>query len=173
VIRTNARTNGHTHESAGFDALTGVWNRNGFVAAATPMFLSCRRRGAPMALAYFDFDAGDRSPAFALDASMDLVLMTMAEQMRGAFRATDIVGRVEPLRFAVLLTDCTDAALKAVEGVRVIADDARSSLGISLAVGMIRATSEADLEELMAAADLRAKAVKHEQGGANGAAPGS
>jgi len=168
VIRTNARTNGHTSESVGFDALTGVWNRSGFVAAATPMFLSCRRRGAPMALAYFDFDPGGSSPDLELDASMDLVLMAMAQQMRGSFRATDIVGRVEPLRFAVLLTDCTDAALKAVEGVRVVADDAHSSLGISLAVGMIRATSEANLEELMLATDDRLQAVKHQQGGANG-----
>jgi len=155
---TGARTNGHVRESVGLDALTGVWNKSGFLAAATPMFLSCRRRAAPMALAYFDFDSDD-------PAQTELVLMAMAAQMRAAFRATDIVGRVEPLRFAVFLTDCTDEALKAVEGVRAITDETRASLGISLAVSMVRSTNEATLEDLMGAADRRANAVKRDQRG--------
>jgi GGDEF domain-containing protein len=116
-----------------------------------------------MALAYFDFD--DLAHRLALDAAMEHVLMAMAEQMRTAFRATDIIGRVEPLRFAVLLADCTDEALNAVEGVRAITNNSRASLGISLAVGMVRTTTEATIEDLMGAADRRANAVKRDQAG--------
>jgi diguanylate cyclase (GGDEF)-like protein len=116
-----------------------------------------------MALAYFDFD--ELSYSLAHDVAMEHVLMTMAEQMRSAFRATDVIGRVESRRFAVLLTDCTDEALNAVEGVRAVTSNSRSSLGISLTVGMVRMTTEATIEDLMGAADRRANAVKRDQAG--------
>ncbi len=62
-MRTKSRSNGYnghnsqngqggnqgqSRQPAGIDELTGVWNRAGFVASATPMFRSCQRRGAPI-----------------------------------------------------------------------------------------------------------------------------
>ena len=118
VIQSKASTNGHTRERAGIDDLTGTWNRAGFIAAATPMFLSCQRREAPVSLAFFEFhtDAG-----YAADPkTVEQILVGMGELMRKAFRASDVVGRVDPRRFVVLLADCTDEALAAIDGVRAL-----------------------------------------------------
>jgi GGDEF domain-containing protein len=157
-----APTNGSTVETIGFDELTGVWNRPGFIAAATPMFLSCQRRAAPMALAYFDFHRADMNKSIALNATMQQVLVAMASQMRKAFRASDVIGRIDQLRFAVLLADCTNEALHAVEGVRAITDASTSADGLSLKVAMVRAATEGTLEEFMQVADVRAREVGRE-----------
>ncbi len=171
-MRTKGQTNGHNVQiaekvqsgprpRAGVDELTGVWNRAGFVAAATPMFRSCQRRKAPVALAYFDFYVDDVTIAVPGDPTVDRVLATMGELMRRAFRASDIVGRLDSLRFAVLLPDCTDDALAAVDGVRMLNDDPSSQL--QLAAAMVRNVTGGTLDDLMFAADARAKQVKREQ----------
>jgi diguanylate cyclase (GGDEF)-like protein len=161
VIRNKERTNGHSSQKAGLDELTGVWNRDGFIAAATPMFVSCQRRDAPIALAYFDFHTTDSGSA-ADDGTVDRVLMAMGELMRKAFRASDIVGRVGKLRFAVLLPDCTEEALAAVDGVRALNEASASPNQLTLTAGMVRSTPESTLEELMQAADARTKEIKRD-----------
>jgi GGDEF domain-containing protein len=148
----------------GIDELTGVWNRAGFIAAATPMFRSCVRREAPIALAYFDFYVDGTNVPSPGDPTVDRVLVAMSELMRKAFRASDIVGHIDPLRFAVLLPDCTDAALAAVDGVRTLTDESTSNL--KLAAGMVRNIPSGTLDDLMFAANERAKQVKREQLGA-------
>ncbi|HEV7527002.1 MAG TPA: diguanylate cyclase, partial [Acidimicrobiia bacterium] len=85
------RTNGHTGQRAAVDELTGTWNRAGFVAAATPMFESCQRRGTPIALAYFDFHTTDGTETTPDDVAVDQVLLAMANLMRKAFRSSDII----------------------------------------------------------------------------------
>ena len=160
MIRNKARTNGHTRTKAGLDELTGVWNRPGFVAAATPMFISCQRRGAPVALAYFDFHTPNGDAADP--ATVDRVLLSMAELMRKAFRSSDVIGRIGKLRFAVLLPDCTEEALAAVDGVRALNDASSSPNQLSLAAGMVRNTAGGSLEELMRAADVRTREIKRD-----------
>ena len=159
MIRNKARTNGHTRQTAGIDKLTGVWNRPGFVAAATPMFVSCQRRESPIALAYFDFHVIDATAAD--DPTIDRILMAMAELMRKAFRASDIIGRVDRLRFAVLLSDCTDEALAAIDGVRALTD-ATAPQRLTLTAGMVRSTSDGSLEDLMRAADIHTRDIKRD-----------
>lgn len=160
MIRNKARTNGHTRTKAGLDELTGVWNRPGFVAAATPMFVSCQRRGAPVALAYFDFQMPEGDGVD--QATVDRVLMSMAEMMRKAFRSSDIIGRVGKLRFAVLLPDCTKEALAAVDGVRALNDATSGPHQLRLAAGMVRNTGGGTLEELMRAADVHTREIKRD-----------
>jgi GGDEF domain-containing protein len=138
-----------------------VWNRAGFIAAATPMFRSCVRRDAPIALAYFDFYVDGTTVPSPGDPTVDRVLVSMSELMRKAFRASDIVGHIDPLRFAVLLPDCTDAALAAVDGVRTLTDESTSNL--KLAAGMVRNIPGGTLDDLMFAASERTKQVKREQ----------
>jgi GGDEF domain-containing protein len=163
-MRTEPKTNGHSRQTVGIDELTGVWNRAGFAAAASPVFRSCQRREAPVALAYFDFYSGDSTISLTLDPTIDRVLMAMGELMRKAFRASDVVGRIEALRFAVLLPDCTDEALAAVAGVRALTDGSTSRL--ALAAGMVRNTVGGTFDDLMFAADMRTKQIKREQLGA-------
>jgi diguanylate cyclase (GGDEF)-like protein len=156
----NGQANGHLPDAVGIDELTGVWNRAGFVAAATPMYVSCQRRNSPIALAYFDFDHADSSRSPEQQATIDRVLMMMAGQLRKAFRASDLVGRVDTFRFAVLLTDCTDEALAAVDGVRALSDDLSSLSGLTLTAGMVRTAASGTLDELMFAAEAKLTELK-------------
>jgi GGDEF domain-containing protein len=152
-MRSKTRTNGHTRQKPGIDELTGAWNRAGFVAAASPMLLSCQRRAAPVSLAFFQFHAD----AAVMDPkTVDQVLLGMAELTRKAFRATDIVGRVDPLRFVVLLPDCTDDALNAIDGVRALTD-ATAPQRLTLTAGMVISTPDGTLEDLLHAAEIRAR----------------
>lgn len=154
--KSKISTNGHTREreKAGLDELTGLWNRAGFIAAATPMFVSCERRQAPVSLAFFEFHAD--AAAIADGSTLDQVLMGMAEMMRRAFRGSDIAGRVDPLRFVVLLTDCTDDALAAIDGVRALTD-ATAPQRLTLTAGMVRGEPGGTLQGLLDAAELRAR----------------
>jgi diguanylate cyclase (GGDEF)-like protein len=158
----NGQANGHTSETVGIDDLTGVWNRAGFVAAATPMYVSCQRRDSPIALAYIDFDHADSARSPEQDATIDRVLMMMAGQLRKAFRASDLVGRIDTFRFAVLLTDCTDEALAAIDGVRALSDDLSSLSGLTLTAGMVRSAASGTLDDLMLAADAKQKELKQD-----------
>jgi diguanylate cyclase (GGDEF)-like protein len=159
--RVNGQTNGHSLPAVGIDELTGVWNRAGFIAAATPMYVSCQRRESPIALAYFDFDHSDSARTPEQGATIDRVLMMMAGQLRKAFRASDVVGRIDTFRFAVLLTDCTDEALAAVDGVRALSDDLSSLSGLTLTAGMVRSEASGTLDDLMLAADRKLKVLKN------------
>lgn len=158
--RVNGQANSHAPQAVGIDELTGVWNRAGFVAAATPMYVSCQRRDSPIALAYFDFDHSDSARSPEQDATIDRVLMMMAAQLRKAFRASDLVGRIDTFRFAVLLTDCTDEALAAVDGVRALSGDLSSLSGLTLTAGMVRSAASATLDDLMLEADAKLKDLK-------------
>jgi diguanylate cyclase (GGDEF)-like protein len=163
--KTVVGTNGHTGEKIGIDGLTGVWNRAGFVAAATPMLLSCQRREAPVALGYFDVLAphAPHAPRVSGDRTIDRVLMAVAQQMRKTFRDCDIIGRVDTLRFAVLFADCTDEALAAAEGVRAVTDTSKSPKGLTLAVGLVQGSRDGTLGDLMREADERAQDIKDDQ----------
>jgi len=155
-MRSKMSTNGHTRasEKAGLDELTGVWNRAGFLAAATPMFVSCQRRDAPVSLAFFEFHTDARRPPDP--TTIDQVLMGMAALTRKAFRASDVAGRVDPLRFVVLLSDCTDDALSAIDGVRALTD-ATAPQRLTLTAGMVSSTPGGTLEDLLHAAEMRAR----------------
>jgi diguanylate cyclase (GGDEF)-like protein len=160
VIKNKARTNGHTTEKAGIDDLTGLWNRAGFVAAATPMFQSCQRREAPIALAYFDFHSNDPSGSVAEGPAVDQVLLAMAQLMRKAFRTSDVIGRLAQLRIAVLLPDCTEEALAAVDGVRALSAATDAPDALALTAGMVRSAPGANLDDLMRAADVHARDLR-------------
>jgi GGDEF domain-containing protein len=157
--------NGDTQQTVGLDDVTGVWNRAGFIAAAKPMFASGQRRAAPVALAYFDICATDATRPLPRDAAMQSMLLSMTRQMRKIFRESDIIGRVDTLRFAVLFADCDDAVLSAVEGLRHVPETS-SPAERSLAVGLVRSASGMTLEDLMHAADVRTNEVRTDLVGA-------
>jgi GGDEF domain-containing protein len=142
-------------EKVGLDALTGVWNRAGFIAAATPMFVVCQRRVAPVTLGYFDIRSTHENRSTADKVMLNEVLKAVANQMGKTFRDCDIVGRIDPLRFAVLFADCTDEALGAIEGVRAVTDESTPPNSNVLTIAMVEGAPEATLGGLMHEADLR------------------
>ncbi len=161
-MRTKPKTNGHSRETVGIDDLTGVWNQAGFIAAATPIFRSCQRREAPIALAYFDFYSTDSSISLTQDPTIDRVLDGDGRaDAQGVPRLRPRRPASSSMRFAVLLPDCTDDALAAVAGVRALTDGSTSRL--ALAAGMVRNIPGGTFDDLMFAADTRTKQIKREQ----------
>jgi GGDEF domain-containing protein len=152
---TNARANRYPAAKAGLDELTGVWNRAGFIAAATPMFVMCQRRAAPATLGYFDVQSGCATRSPGDDAMLSGVLKSVAKQMGKTFRDCDVIGRIDTFRLAVLFADCTDEALGAIEGVRAVTDESTPQHSNILTVAMVEATPNSTFEDLMHQADLR------------------
>jgi GGDEF domain-containing protein len=151
------------------DELTGVWNRAGFIAAATPMFVVCQRRSAPATLGYFDVRSTRMNHTTADKRVLNGVLKAVSTQMGKTFRDCDVIGRIDTLRFAVLFADCTDEALGAIEGVRAVTDDSTPPNSNILTVAMVEGAAGTTFADLMREADLRiselrkrdADAVRH------------
>ena len=151
--KRTARATGQSVDEVGLDSLTGVWNRAGFIAAATPMFVLCQRRAAPVTLAYFDVRSG-QEPNSA--ARLEGVLSAVGQQMGKTFRDCDIIGRIDTFRFAVLFADCTNEALGAIEGVRAVTDESMQNERF-LSIAMVESSPGVTLGDLMLQADARAE----------------
>jgi diguanylate cyclase (GGDEF)-like protein/PAS domain S-box-containing protein len=87
------------------DALTGLNNRRGFTENAGVALLSAMKQSKPMTLAMIDIDHFKKvNDTFGHEAG-DLVLKALSDTFRGAFRTTDIVGRLGGEEFVLLLAD--------------------------------------------------------------------
>jgi GGDEF domain-containing protein len=160
AAKTTAPARRQPAAKAGLDELTGVWNRAGFIAAATPMFVVCQRRVAPATLGYFDVSSGrpQRSPAD--DAMLSGVLKSVAKQMGQTFRDCDVIGRIDTFRLAVFFADCTDEALGAIEGVRAVTDESTPPKSNILTVAMVEAAPGTTFGELMQEAGARTNELR-------------
>jgi len=150
---TAAPGNRPSAEKVGLDELTGVWNRAGFIAAATPMYIVCQRRGAPATLGYFDVRSTRINHSPADKRMLNGVLKSVSAQMGKTFRNCDVIGRIDALRFAVLFADCTDDALSAIEGVRAVTDESTTSNSNILTVAIVEGGAGTTFDELMSDAD--------------------
>ncbi|UXC38002.1 sensor domain-containing diguanylate cyclase [Cupriavidus gilardii] len=90
---------------ASMDDLTMLSNRRGFSALAQHALAVCQRQGVPVTLLFFDgFKAiNDRFG----HAEGDLALTAFADQLRRAFRQSDLIGRLGGDEFVVLLVDAS------------------------------------------------------------------
>ena len=147
-------------EKVGLDEFTGVWNRAGFIAAATPMFMLCQRRGAPVTLGYFDIRSAHETWSASGDTMLSGVVKSVATQMGETFRDCDIVGRIAPTRLAVLFADCTDEALVAIEGVRAVTDASAPANANTLTVAIVESAPGATLADVMVQADARSNELR-------------
>ena len=153
---TTAAQSGHLGAKVGLDDATGVWNRAGFISAATPMFMLCQRRAVPVTLGYFDIRSERETQSAADGAMLDCVLGAVAGQLGKTFRDCDIIGRIDTFRFATLFADCTDEALRAMEGVRAVADASEPPIEHTLSIAIVQSAPGATLDELMRDVDRRA-----------------
>jgi diguanylate cyclase (GGDEF)-like protein len=98
---------------ATIDELTGLSNRRGFEVLARHALANARRTGQPVSLLYIDLD-GFKSinDTFGHDEG-DAALVEMASCLLRSFRDSDIVARMGGDEFCVLLTNASDAELKA------------------------------------------------------------
>ena len=95
---------------ATLDDLTKISNRRGFISLAQKSLDICRRHEIPASLVYFDLDSFKPINDQYGHAEGDNALKVFAEQMRKAFRDSDVFGRIGGDEFALLLTN-TDKVL--------------------------------------------------------------
>ena len=98
------------HELARYDSLTGLPNRNMFLAELERTLARCQRNGSGFALCYIDLDRFKTvNDTLGHDAG-DQLLQTMAARLRGALRRADLVARLGGDEFVVLIEGTSSAA---------------------------------------------------------------
>jgi len=84
------------------DAVTGLSNREGFVQTAKHLLAMCRRTDSPASVTMFRLDNQDIIDGTE-QGQGDRAAIGLAQILMASFRDSDIVGRISPDVFAVLL----------------------------------------------------------------------
>jgi len=95
------------------DPLTGLWLRPWLEEACARSLGLARRAGRVLSLLVFDYDAEALVHRHGR-AVCTTAALALAAQLRSAFRATDLLARLGPGRFAALLDDVTGPAARAL-----------------------------------------------------------
>ncbi len=150
------RTQGQLELLATHDPLTNVLNARAFSDELAQELGRNRRYGRPLALIYLDLDDFKRVNDAHGHATGDAVLRLVADAMRGAVRAADLVGRLGGDEFAVLMPE-TDgsvahaAATRLASGIRTVF---RGTPSVTASIGVVSCTgTEAGTDELLRKAD--------------------
>lgn len=139
---------------ASHDPLTAVLNARAFSDELGRELGRSRRYGRPLALIYLDLDDFKAVNDAHGHATGDAVLRLVADAMRSAVRAADVVGRLGGDEFAVLMPETEGpvaeaAATRLASGIRTVfhgTPSVTASIGV-VAVGAIDAGSNAVLRK--------------------------
>jgi diguanylate cyclase (GGDEF)-like protein len=138
------------------DPLTNVLNPRAFTRELSQELSRNRRYGRPLALIYLDLDDFKKVNDAHGHATGDAVLRLVADAMRAAVRAADVVGRLGGDEFGVLMPE-TDAvvahaaASRLVAGIRTVF---RGTPSVTASIGVVAvAGTEAGTDELIRKAD--------------------
>ena len=143
------------------DDLTGLYNYRHFNEAITRELARCERYQRPLSLVLLDVDQFKRINDTYGHPGGDLVLQTIATEIRKTTRHVDVVTRYAGDEFALILpeTNQRGALVKAencraiVEAAQIVINGAVVRVTISLGVATLEGGKPVDKEELMAAAD--------------------
>jgi diguanylate cyclase (GGDEF)-like protein len=143
------------------DALTGVYNRRGFMQIAGPAFETARQSGHHPAVFFIDLNGMKRVNDSFGHPEGDRLLMDLTWILRACFRTSDIVGRLGGDEFVVLAPDAADHADILRERLRAAVDQfnaaSERSYRISISVGLSTSdpASSVGLADLVEQADKR------------------
>ena len=147
------------------DPLTNAHNARAFSEELGHELGRNRRYGRPLALIYLDLDDFKRVNDAHGHVTGDAVLRLVADAMRSALRAADIVGRLGGDEFAVLMPE-TDgavahaAALRLASSIRTVF---RGTPSVTASIGVVSvAGTEAGTDELLRKADEAMYQAKRE-----------
>ena len=105
----------HLQQLASFDSLTGMPNRNMFIAELDLALARARRNGGTFALCFMDLDRFKTINDSLGHAAGDVLLTTVGARLRDLLRESDLVARLGGDEFVALLEGPSDApALSAV-----------------------------------------------------------
>ena len=156
------RTEDELREMSLVDALTGVYNRRGFLTLAEQQMKFAHRTKKDMVLYYADLDDLKRiNDSFGHDQG-DAALVEAAEVLKDAFRDSDIVARLGGDEFAALAIDIAEGKAAALTRrlreklqARNALPEAAYTLSFSLGVARYDPDRPCSLQELLTAADHR------------------
>ena len=100
----------HAQQLASLDSLTGMPNRNMFIAELELALGRARRSGGTFALCFIDLDRFKTINESMGHAAGDVLLTTIGARLRGLLRDSDLVARLGGDEFVALLEGPTDAA---------------------------------------------------------------
>jgi diguanylate cyclase (GGDEF)-like protein len=141
------------------DDLTCLYNRRGFVAAATHQLKLARRNAQGLLLFFCDLDNLKAINDSYGHREGDLVIVRAARALEQTFRGSDILARLGGDEFAVLAMEAStqnqDVILRRLEKSLKKSNANQSRYEMSLSVGLARFDPKhpAPLGELMAQAD--------------------
>lgn len=118
------------HEASLRDALTGLFNRRGFLDLSEQQVARARRAGSPLACILLDIDFFKKINDTHGHSTGDDVLRQFASLLKGSCRPGDLIGRIGGEEFCVLLPD-TDELGASVLCRRIHAALAAQSLRVS------------------------------------------
>lgn len=102
------------------DALTGLSNRRHFEETLEAATARARRHGQPLALLYLDLDGFKQINDTLGHEAGDRLLVEVAQRLRDAVRATDMVSRLGGDEFTVILEYAGSAADRALQCRRLL-----------------------------------------------------
>lgn len=141
------------------DELTGLYNRRGFLAAATQQLKLAHRHGEDVLLLFCDVDNLKQINDSFGHHEGDLALVRAAAALKETFRDSDTLARLGGDEFAVLASDASIPSRQAiVPRIENILEKASAACGVyrlSFSIGVARFDphTPASLGELMARAD--------------------
>ena len=159
----------HFMKLARRDGLTGIFNRQHFIEAATDMLRYCAKSQRDACVVVIDLDHFKLVNDVHGHAAGDLVLKRAVKTCQMHLRSIDVFGRLGGEEFGIVLPDCTlDVAQQRAEQLRaaienVSGSDARIDFPVSASFGIAATrTSSYDLRELLANADSALYEAKRE-----------
>jgi len=171
-LRRDREDRTHALQLAQHDQLTGLCNRRGFLARATPLHVEATRSGATLSAILLDIDHFKAiNDAYGHEAG-DSTLVAVAHQLHDMCRADDIIARWGGEEFLILLpgmghavaTDCAERLRVAMEGMVVELANG-TAIVATASFGVASATPGSSLEDMLRDADAALYAAK--QGGRN------
>ena len=141
------------------DELTGLYNRRGFLTAATHQLKLAHRQGEDALLLFCDLDGLKQINDSFGHREGDLALIRAADTLEETFRDSDILARLGGDEFAVLALDASSPSRQAMVPrineslARANAKDSRYTLSFSIGIARFDPLNAASLGELMARAD--------------------
>ena len=159
----------HFRKLARRDGLTGIFNRQHFIDAASDLLRYCGKSSRDACVIVIDLDHFKLVNDVHGHAAGDLVLKRAVRTCQTHLRSIDVFGRLGGEEFGIVLPDCAlDAAQQRAEELRaaienVAGSDARIDFPVSASFGIAASRSSGyDLRELLANADSALYEAKRE-----------
>ena len=159
----------HFMKLARRDGLTGIFNRQHFIDAATDLLRYCGKSSRDACVIVIDLDHFKLVNDAHGHAAGDLVLKRAVKTCEAHLRSIDVFGRLGGEEFGIVLPDCSlDVAQHRAEQLRaaienVSGSDARIDFSVTASFGIAATrTSGYDLRELLANADAALYEAKRE-----------